>query len=121
MQGELHLTLIQDGILAAAFMGGLTVAAIICAELSQRFNAMRLMGKLRTQKFHVIIAVEHDAFASRDSAEIHLAPFNPLLLVGPTSGLEKGAKQTETLQHLLSPMLCSSNLANNVCRGDMMV
>ncbi|KAK9818740.1 hypothetical protein WJX74_006612 [Apatococcus lobatus] len=43
-QGEFHLTLIQDGILAAAFMGGLTVAAIIFAELSQRFNAMRLMG-----------------------------------------------------------------------------
>lgn len=46
MQGEFHLTLIQDGILAAAFMGGLTVAAVICAELSQRFNAMRLMGEL---------------------------------------------------------------------------
>ena len=45
VQGEFDLTLIQDGTLAAAFMGGLTVAAIIFAELSQRFNAMRLMGE----------------------------------------------------------------------------
>ena len=44
VQGEFDLTLLQDGILPAAFMLGLLLASLGFAELSQHFNAMRLMG-----------------------------------------------------------------------------
>ena len=44
MQGEFHLTDVQNGILPAAFILGLVVASIVYSELAKTYNAFRLIG-----------------------------------------------------------------------------
>ena len=44
IQGDFGLTLVQDGLLPAAFMVGLLVSSPIFAEASKRHNALRLIG-----------------------------------------------------------------------------
>ena len=46
MQAEFQLGNVEDGLLPSAFLAGLLIASIVYSELTTRYNAFRMTGRL---------------------------------------------------------------------------
>ena len=62
MQAEFQLGNVEDGLLPSAFLAGLLIASIAYSELTTRYNAFRMTGRLTgahdTQLLHAIVYSE---------------------------------------------------------------
>ena len=54
VQAEFQLGNVEDGLLPSAFLAGLLIASIVYSELTNRYNAFRMIGKFQPTVFCIV-------------------------------------------------------------------